>query len=153
MRRILLAIIGTALLGVVVASYGLWQHYAPTGSSFCNFSATVSCDLVNQSTYSELFGIPIAAIGILGYLAIVLVGIIAMRRVAWTRNATHALVWMAVLGAFFQLAFTYIEFFVIKALCPVCVISQILILIEFILVTVAFRVFALEQGMDTPKMS
>lgn len=152
MRKSLFVIIGIAILGAIVAGYGLWQHYAPTGSSFCNFSATVSCDLVNQSIYSEIYSIPVAAIGVLGYLAIAFVSIFVLMRASWAKEAIRGLLWMTIIGTIFQLIFTYIEFFVIRVICPVCVISQIIILIEAVLSIFVFRLAFLKQRDDMPKM-
>lgn len=153
MRKFLFVIIGMAILGAIVAGYGLWQHYAPTGSSFCNLSATVSCDLVNQSIYSEIYGIPIAAIGVLGYLAIAFAGIIALVRASWVKEAIHGLLWMTIIGTIFQLVFMYIEFFVIKVVCPVCVVSQLLIILEVVLSILVLRASVIGQQGHVSKMS
>ncbi len=53
-------------------SYLVWAHYAPTpeGGSFCDIGEGLSCDIVNKSAYSEVFGVPLSAIGV-GYFAVV----------------------------------------------------------------------------------
>ncbi|MBI2482650.1 vitamin K epoxide reductase family protein [Candidatus Uhrbacteria bacterium] len=126
MRRLLFAVAVFALAGTLVSGYALRQHYAPAGSSFCNVTTTFSCDLVNQSTYSEIMGIPVAAIGVVGYVAMLVLAMIARgnaRRAAW------CIPWLragAIGGIVFSLILTGIELFIIGAICVLCVASQVL---------------------------
>ncbi|MDO8425641.1 MAG: vitamin K epoxide reductase family protein [bacterium] len=144
MKRLLLAMMTLAGLGVVVAGYGLWQHYAPVGSTFCNINETFSCDIVNKSAWSELFGIPVAAIGILGFLVIGALAASARQaavaaRPQDERQTVVVLAVLAVAGLIFQVCLTYIELFVIGAVCPVCIVSQVLILGIAVLAVIAWR--------------
>lgn len=128
MKKFLNAIVVLAVLGVGVSSYALWQHYAPLGSAFCNLGETFSCDLVNKSAFSEVFGIPVALIGILGYAGI---GALALGGLMDGTNVPRLVPWLlaaAIVGLVFSFSLTYIEFFVIGAVCVLCVISQALIL-------------------------
>src|SRR5437762_1887187 len=67
---LMMAIAVVALAGVAVSSVSLHHHFTMSKTSFCNFSESFNCDLVNRSTYSTVFGVPVALIGILGYLLI-----------------------------------------------------------------------------------
>ncbi|MDP3771142.1 MAG: vitamin K epoxide reductase family protein [bacterium] len=128
MRKLLIIITALAALGVAVSSYALWQHYAPLGSAFCNLGETFSCDLVNKSAFSEVFGIPVALIGIIGYVGI---GAMAIRGLMGGTRVPQLIAWLlvtAIGGLMFSLSLTYIEFFVIGAVCILCVVSQALIL-------------------------
>ncbi len=117
----------TALTGIGTANagYALWQHFAPAGSAFCNISATFSCDIVNKSTFSELFGIPVALIGILGNLALLAAGLWLLRH---PRNAAALYLTLALGALGFSLYLTGIEFFVLGAYCVLCLLSQTLII-------------------------
>ena len=53
--------------GMIVSAVSLQRHYAKSASEFCDFSQKFNCDIVNRSEYSEVQGIPVAAIGVLGY--------------------------------------------------------------------------------------
>lgn len=139
MKKILIAIILLALVGVGVSSYALWQHYAPLNSSFCNFGETFSCDLINKSAYSEVLGIPVALIGLVGYLAIVAFAMFALLDAAHCRHACAALLGLSIFGVFFSLFFTYIEFFVIGAACVLCIASQVIIIAAVIIAAIAWR--------------
>src|SRR3990167_9561955 len=57
-----------SLLGVFLSSYSFLHKQGFTSGAFCNINATFNCDVVNQGPYSEMFGIPVALIGIIGYL-------------------------------------------------------------------------------------
>lgn len=128
MKFVLIAIIMLAFAGAIDSGYALQQHYAPPDLSSCDFSETVSCTAVNQSKYSEIAGIPVAGIGIAGYL---MLGLLAGIALAKPQKAPmlFQLLALASLGGFLvAVCLTYIELFILKAVCPLCVISQALIL-------------------------
>ncbi|MBI5870520.1 MAG: vitamin K epoxide reductase family protein [Actinobacteria bacterium] len=127
MRYILIAIVLLAIAGAVDSGYALKQHYAPPDVSACDYNETVSCTAVNQSEYSEVSGIPVAAIGIAGYLIIGILAVIALAKPQSSRPV-FILLALASLGGFLvALTLTYIELFVLEAVCPLCVVSQALI--------------------------
>src|SRR5581483_9643610 len=57
-------------LGVVVSSISLYHHFGTSKTSFCNFGESFNCDLVNRSQYSTVLGVPVALIGLCGYILI-----------------------------------------------------------------------------------
>ena len=129
MRKLFVAIGLLAAAGVMISSYALWQHFAPAGSGFCNVSGRISCDLVNQSQYSEIFGIPVSLIGIIGYTALL---VLALAVVFDAGHAHEYLPWLLAgsIGALgFSLYLTYLELFVIGAICILCVASQAIIIV------------------------
>src|SRR5437868_2301831 len=65
-----------AILGIVASSLALREHYR-TDTSPCSINEKWDCGIVNQSPYAVIWGVPVAAIGIAGYL---LLGILALRR-------------------------------------------------------------------------
>ncbi|MFH1099038.1 MAG: vitamin K epoxide reductase family protein [Candidatus Uhrbacteria bacterium] len=139
-RPLFTAIAIMAAVGVFVSVYGLWQHYAPAGSSFCNISAIISCDFVNQSAWSEIAGIPVAAIGIFGYLAIFALALAARwESLANQRLLAALLLGLGSLGLVLQLIFTYIELAIIGAICPICIASQIIIFVIAVIAFIAWR--------------
>lgn len=130
MRRSLIeyTLLVTALVGILLAAYAVALHYAPSSSSFCSFSASWDCDKVNKSPWSSLFGIPVAILGLLSYLAVFL--IVLKRRTIqslldFTERDYYSYLAFAALCMFgFQLYLTYIEAFVIHSFCVVCLASQ-----------------------------
>ena len=127
MRKRQLAIFILSLFGLALSSYALYHHYSTTPGTFCNFSATISCDIVNRSLYSELWGVPVAVFGLFSY------GMIALLALALLQGITD--VWIPrlqqvlSLGALvFSLYLTYVELFVLHAICPICVSSLIIVI-------------------------
>jgi uncharacterized membrane protein len=106
-----------ALAGVVVSALALRVHY-DTGTEPCSINEKWDCGIVNHSPFAEIEGIPVAAIGIVGYL--VLTYLSFDRRRTW-------LVGASLVGLGFALYLTNIERTVLQVWCLYCVISQGLI--------------------------
>jgi vitamin-K-epoxide reductase (warfarin-sensitive) len=110
MRWVLIVL---AVLGIIVSSLALREHYR-TDASPCSINERWDCGIVNHSPYAMLFGIPVAVIGMAGYL---LLGVLAFRK-AYR---------MALLGALgglgFALYLAHIESAVLGVWCIYCVIS------------------------------
>ena len=110
--RYLLTIL--AIAGIVVSVMALRVHYS-TETAPCSINEKWDCGIVNHSPYAEIRGVPVAAVGIAGY---VLIGILAMlRRRGWMLAA-------ALIGMAFALYLTNIEARVLGVWCLYCVISQ-----------------------------
>lgn len=110
-------IIVLALAGVVVASLALREHYR-VGTSPCNINDRWDCGTVNKSPYAVMVRIPVAVIGIAGYM---LLGLLA------GINARKALLIAAVIGLAFSLYLTRIEAYVLEVWCIYCVASLTII--------------------------
>ncbi|MGA3160940.1 MAG: vitamin K epoxide reductase family protein [Terracidiphilus sp.] len=109
--RYLIAIL--ALAGVAVSALALRVHYS-TETEPCSINEKWDCGIVNHSPYSEVAGVPVAAIGIAGYLA--LAGLALMRR--------RALVFVtALIGLGFAVYLAHIERDILTVWCLYCVIS------------------------------
>lgn len=107
-----------ALVGVAVAGYLTWVHYAGI-EPFC-VGGGGSCERVQTSEYAALFGVPVAVLGLAGYLAIL--GALALPDELG--RTVGALV--AFTGAAFSLDLTYIEVAELHAICQWCVVSAVL---------------------------
>jgi uncharacterized membrane protein len=122
-----------AFLGSFVAGYGLYLHYQPVGTgSICNISDTFDCDAVNKSPYSRFLGMPVALIGLGGYLFFMLLSLMDLKN--FFGSPMHKLMlFLAVIGFAFTLYLTYLEAFVIYAWCVVCMGSAVIMTIILIL--------------------
>ncbi len=109
--RYLIALL--ALAGVVVATLALRIHYS-TDTQPCSINEKWDCGIVNHSPFAEVAHVPVAAIGIAGYL--VIAGLSLARR-RWPVVAA------AVLGLVFSLYLTHIEKDVLQVWCLYCVTS------------------------------
>jgi vitamin-K-epoxide reductase (warfarin-sensitive) len=102
-----------ALLGVVVSYLALRVHYS-TDTQPCSINEKWDCGIVNHSPFAEVAHIPVAEIGMAGY--VVLAGLALMRKRQFAAAA-------AVLGLAFSLYLTHIEKDVLTVWCLYCVIS------------------------------
>jgi uncharacterized membrane protein len=120
---LLTAILLLSLAGVVVSSVSLYHHYDKSESSFCDFGGKFNCDIVNRSTYSHIGPLPVALIGMLGYVGLAWLSHFCRKR---TDGKTFLLV-ASLIGLGFALYLTYIEGFVLAAWCVMCLTSLALI--------------------------
>ncbi len=131
--RYLIAVL--ALAGIVVSVLALQVHYS-TETAPCSINEKWDCGIVNHSPYAEVRGVPVAAVGIAGYL---LIGILAMlRRRGWVLAA-------ALIGMAFALYLTNIEARVLGVWCLYCVISQGIIAVVTLL-SIGWMVWAATRG-------
>jgi uncharacterized membrane protein len=119
-----------AILGIADATYLLIYKYS-SNDRMCLGNG--GCATVNYSPYSEIYGIPVALLGILAYLAIFVVLALESRWKLAEEHGRLAVFGMGLVGVLFSAYLTYIEAYVIHAYCPFCVTSAILITIIFIL--------------------
>jgi uncharacterized membrane protein len=117
-RTLRVTLIGLALLGLGVASYLTYAHY--TGAEVpCPRGG--GCETVQHSAYSTLAGVPVALIGLLGYIAILTS--LLVPETETTRLATMA---FTVIGFGFSAYLTSRELFSIHAICWWCVSSAVI---------------------------
>jgi uncharacterized membrane protein len=102
-----------AVAGIVVSALALQVHYS-TDTEPCDINAKWDCGIVNHSPFAEVLHIPVAAIGIAGYL---LLGGLALAR----RRRTLFVFALGALG--FSLYLTYVEKYVLQVYCLYCVAS------------------------------
>jgi len=68
MKKTLLIIAGLAFLGALISGYSFSHHIGFASGELCSPNDTFNCDVVNQGPYSEIGGVPVALIGIIGYI-------------------------------------------------------------------------------------
>jgi len=116
-RRLRLAGVVLAVLGIGVATYLTVVHYAGL-EAVCNIAH--GCHKVQSSKYAELAGVPVAVLGLAGYA-----GILGALVVDGEVGRLAAAV-MALAGFGFSMYLTYRELATIDAICQWCVLSAIL---------------------------
>jgi vitamin-K-epoxide reductase (warfarin-sensitive) len=110
--RYLIALLAVA--GIVVSYLALKVHRSEDTAP-CSINEHWDCGIVNHSRYAEIRGIPVATIGIAGYL---LLGLMALLR-------RRSMLLVLSLGALaFTLRLSYIEYHNLQVWCLYCVISQ-----------------------------
>jgi vitamin-K-epoxide reductase (warfarin-sensitive) len=117
--RLMTAIAVIAVLGLAVSSVSLYRHFGTSKTSFCDIGESFNCDVVNRSPYSVFAGVPVALIGISGYLAV-----LALATVYRSKAETPFILLIASLaGLAFALRLTYIEARVLYTWCILCLSS------------------------------
>jgi uncharacterized membrane protein len=128
-RRMLMALI--ALIGVFVSLYLTLYKLGYIGSLACG---TGGCETVQLSKWGEFLGVPVAAWGI-GYyglvFALAIVG--TQERFEGSRSLTKTIAIVTGWGVLFTIWLTYLELFVIHAICRWCVGSATMTLLLFLL--------------------
>jgi uncharacterized membrane protein len=127
-KRMLVALI--ALAGVFVALYLTLYKLGYIGTLAC---AVGSCETVQTSKWATLLGFPVGAWGVAYYVFVLALAIVGLTgQFADSRRLSEILVGVTAFGLVFSLWLTYLELFVIHAICQWCVISAILATILFI---------------------
>ncbi|HTK04981.1 MAG TPA: vitamin K epoxide reductase family protein [Candidatus Eisenbacteria bacterium] len=117
------AVLALGLLGMAFMGYLSYLHFKTTpGSSFCNFGAHFSCEIVNKSVYAELFGVPLAFMGLAYFGA---VAALAVSAAPWRHRA---ILLFSVFSLVFSLRLSFLEFFVLGAICLFCEASKLVML-------------------------
>lgn len=131
MNKFSLASAILALIGLIDSAYLTWVKLAHQEAK-CNFGLG-DCYTVNTSRYSEIYGIPIALLGVLAYLAILLLLVFEHRHPFLKEYAPLAVFGISLAGTLYSAYLSYIEAVVLHAWCPYCVLSAIVITAIFLL--------------------
>jgi uncharacterized membrane protein len=128
-----LAIILT-VIGLLVSVY-MTIYKITSDDSMCVGSG--DCKTVNESRYSEVtiggLVVPVAAIGVVGYTAILAVLLLEQRVNFLQQNGSLVFFGLSLMGFLFTLYLIYVEIALIKAYCPFCITSQVAMTLIFIL--------------------
>lgn len=124
------AVAALALAGIFVALYLTLYKLGMIGELSCRVG---SCETVNSSRWAEFLGAPVAAWGVGFYLVTFAVALAGVReRFAGDRRVSLALVLLSGFGVLFSAWLTYLELFVIRAICQWCVVSAVIVLAIFL---------------------
>jgi uncharacterized membrane protein len=125
-RALRITLLVLTVLGIALASYLTYIHYAGI-KPLCGTNGG-GCEIVQTSEYSKLAGVPVALIGLLGYIAIL--GSLLVPESETSRLATVA---FTVVGFGFSAYLTYRELFSIHHICEYCVSSAVIVTILMVL--------------------
>src|SRR5215467_3576736 len=112
--RMKYALLSLCVVGIVVSSLALREHYRTEGFAPCDINEKWDCGIVNQSPYAMIGKVPVAVIGIAGYL---LMGALAFLR------AYRLLLAPVLFGLGFSVYLAHIEKDILGVWCVYCVIS------------------------------
>jgi uncharacterized membrane protein len=126
-----------SFVGFVISGVLVLNHYHAADAAFCGVGEWASCNTVNRSAYSEVLGVPVALLGMLGFLAMAALATARLHnpRAGLGRMAPPLLSATSVAGLGMGAYLTFIELFVLHLVCLLCVAS----LLSFIIAVVALR--------------
>jgi uncharacterized membrane protein len=119
-----------SLIGAIDSVYLAWLKVSGSVAACSNIG---DCESVNNSRYAEIAGIPIALLGLVGYLVILGVILLEQRKPEWKFGLHLAFFGFTLTGTLYSLYLTYIEIAVLNAICPFCVVSAVVMLALFLL--------------------
>ena len=134
-RKSTFAALALCVLGIADCLFLLKLHFSVgTFNAFlCAPHSTFDCDAVNRSIYATLFGIPVAFVGLGGYLLILMLAALFFRGTKTVDGIRHdrryvlAALGSSILGAAFAYYLLAMEMFVLKTYCPYCLLSLVTI--------------------------
>ena len=122
-----------SFLGIILASYLLYNFYNPKPALFCDINDKVNCQAVISGSLATFAGVPVALVGLIGYAVILFSSLTQRHKLA---------LFMSSFGMIFCLRLTILEIFFIKVVCPVCLACQ----------TVTFFLFIISLFLSLKKM-
>ena len=125
-RFVLLAL---AVVGVLISAYLTWTHYAGL-TPICTGSGE-GCQTVQSSRYASVLGIPVALLGLIAY------GGLILSAVLWKETGIYLGLLISLVGTLFSAYLTYLEIFVIGALCQWCLASAAIMVAALVCTTLA----------------
>jgi uncharacterized membrane protein len=117
-------------LGILDSTY-LLVYKLTNNPSMCLGSG--GCHNVNFSPYSEIGGIPVSVFGMVAYIVIAIILLMEPRLKIAQENGSLAIFGISLAGVAFSAYLTWLEIYVIHAICPFCVTSAVIITLIFIL--------------------
>lgn len=125
-----LAMIALVITGIGVSAYLLWGYTVPGAELSCGGSH--GCETVKNSPYANVIGVPLPVIGLASYLTLLFLLLVQeisfVRDKGWSPYVALAIFAFALIGVLFSAYLTYLELFVILAICRWCVASAIILM-------------------------
>jgi uncharacterized membrane protein len=132
-KRLKQVIVALTVIGVLVSIY-MTIFKLTDNESMC--LGLGGCSIVNASGYSEVYGIPVAAVGVLGYLGILAALYLEGRSGFFQSNGSMIQFGLTLTGFLFTVWLIFVEVALLKAYCPFCITSQVAMTLIFILTVI-----------------
>jgi uncharacterized membrane protein len=120
-----------AVLGFLVSAYLTWTHFAGL-APICTGGGE-GCETVQSSRYAVLLGVPVALLGLIAYSGLIISAAL------WGQAGIYLGFLISLVGTLFSAYLTYLEIFVIGALCQWCLASAAIMPAALICTTLAVR--------------
>jgi uncharacterized membrane protein len=117
------------VLGALISAYLTWTHFAGL-TPVCTGSGE-GCETVQSSRYASVLGIPVALLGLIAY------GGLIFSTALWRETGIYLGFLISLVGTLFSAYLTYLEIFVIGALCQWCLASAAIMVAALVCATLA----------------
>jgi|SRR5215203_1627831 len=124
-----LTLLALAVLGVLISAYLTWTHFAGL-TPVCTGSGE-GCETVQSSRYASVLGIPVALLGLIAYSGLI------FSTALWRETGIYLGFLISLVGTLFSAYLTYLEIFVIGALCQWCLASAAIMVAALVCATLA----------------
>ena len=138
-RAVLLVL---AVLGFLISAYLTWTHFAGL-SPICTGSGE-GCETVQSSHYATVLGIPVALLGLISY------GCLIISAALWGEIGIYLGFLISLVGTLFSAYLTFLEVFVIGALCQWCLASAVITVAALTCTSLAVRRLTQERQRQEP---
>jgi uncharacterized membrane protein len=118
-----------AIVGLLISGYLTWVHYM--GVAPVCVGGTGGCETVQASSYATILGVPVAVIGLFGYSGLLFSTLLR------GDVGVYLGFLISLVGTLFSAYLTYLEIFVIHAICQWCVASAVIMVAALICAALA----------------
>lgn len=126
-----------ALVGLAAAGMSAWVHYRllhdPAYTSFCDVNSTLSCTEAYSSAYGAVGGVPVALLGVLFFAFVLVLIALCRQSAAAAQNLAGYIFALSTVGLAVVLYLGYASFFILGAVCLLCVGTYIAVIALFLL--------------------
>lgn len=119
-----------AIIGLLDSLYLAYVKLAHT-EIYCT-PGLGDCHVVNASRWSTLWGIPLGVYGVAGFGVILLISLFGQKLKTLSTYSDLVLFALSLGGFLFSLYLTYIELFILRAICQWCLLSALMMTVIFI---------------------
>lgn len=136
LKKIVLVNILFSILGIADTLYLTIAHYTQAVTLACPDTGFINCAKVTSSSYSEIFGIPAAVLGLVFFIVLFILGLpfLWSKKYSWLTLPRQIFVGIGLLSVFW---FVYVEIHYLHAICLYCTGVHILTFLSFIAILIA----------------
>ena len=117
-------ILALSILGIIFSIFTIFNHYAVEDNSFC-LTDKGTCDVVNKSVYSTLFGIPLGFLGIFYFIATIYLAGNAYIGRHYRESIRYLFIWTGA-GLIPVAYLIYVEAFKLLTFCSLCTVIHLI---------------------------
>ena len=149
-RRLRQVTIALTIIGLLVSIYMTIYKFTNKEIQAAMCVGSHGCPIVNASPYAEVKGIPVAVIGVFGYVSILALLYLETRPGFFQENGGMLLFGVTLVGFLFTVWLIFVEVALLKAYCPFCITSQIAMTLIFTLTVIRVIKQPYVGGLNAP---